>query len=147
MGYLQRRISFLINQLKQGNVKFAEELLTTETGLQLQEELSAIRILPDGNIDLSSCSRLVRSTARTLYALKPTEDEQKIVKNRAELPSPDSISKAMRDYFQLLEDFFVEATGIKPEKFAQEMSFSDRIHRDGQKIAPRGFKAWETYVT
>jgi hypothetical protein len=148
MSYLQRRISSLVAELERGTLKLTEDVLNNETGIQLQKDLLAIRRLPDGEIDLSSCSPLVRSTARSLYLLKraTTEEEQKAGQNNLEIVSPEAISTAMKDYFQILEDFFIEATGTQPEKFAVKVSFSEQIRKNAEIITQRSQKAWETYV-
>ena len=148
MGYLERRIDFLVTELQRGSIVFTTDVLETESGSQLERDLSVIRKMPDGTIDLSTCSPLVRSTARSLYLLKQvtTQDQADATRKKTKAASPDAISKAMKDYFQLLENFFIEATGSKPEKFARTMSFGEQVRKDAAKLAQRGQKAWETYT-
>jgi hypothetical protein len=147
MGYLQRRISFLISELEQGRVVLTEDILKSESGLQLQKELLAVQRMRNGEIDLSSCSPLVRSTARSLYLLKHSETAEKNAEQKNISPvSPEAISTAMKVYLQILEEFFIEATGTQPDQFAVGLSFSERVSRDAVKIAHRGQRAWETYV-
>jgi hypothetical protein len=147
MGYLQRRISFLISELEQGRVVLTEDVLKSESGLQLQKELLAVHRMQNGEIDLSSCSPLVRSTARNLYLLKHSETAEKNAEQKnISAVSPEAISTAMKVYFQILEEFFIEATGTQPDKFAVGLSFSERVSRDAVGIAHRGQRAWETYV-
>jgi hypothetical protein len=35
----------------------------------------------------------------------------------------------MKEYFQLLEEFFIESTGTTPEKFSRDNVFGDRVRR------------------
>jgi len=48
-----------------------------------------------------------------------------------------------REFFQILDDFFKNATGESPEDFADIEKFGDAIHRKGEKFAPRAIKAFE----
>jgi len=57
----------------------------------------------------------------------------------------ETISEVMKEYFQLLEEFFIEVTGTAPDKFAVGETFGDRVRRDAKKIATQ--RTYEAYLT
>jgi len=69
-SYLQRRLSLLINKFEEGKSFFSEDLLREGDGRKLIEELSLLKKLPDGSVDISSATPLVRSVARILYTVE-----------------------------------------------------------------------------
>jgi hypothetical protein len=148
MGFLQRRVAFLIDQYKSGKLKISKELLKTKEGKKLKRDLSAVKVLKDETVNLSTCPPSVRSAAKALYVLRRTQNLEE--HNNAQRDSEDvtieAISHSMKEYFELLEEFFIEATGTKPEKFASKESFGDRIRREAKKLGSRGEKAWQTYI-
>jgi hypothetical protein len=148
MGLLQRRVAFLADQYKHGKLKISKELSETKRGKKLRKELSQVRLLPDGTVNLSTCSPFVRSMAKAIYSLRrlhqpgaPESDHRD-----SEKITTEAISSVMREYFELPDEFFVAATGTKPEKFASRGSFGDRIHQEAKRLATRGERAWQTYV-
>ena len=46
-----------------------------------------------------------------------------------------------REFFEILDEFFKEATGERPEKFAAVDKFGEAIHEKGKQFAPRAVKA------
>jgi len=146
MSYLQRRIALLVNELEQGKLKLSEDILGSEVGVQLRNDLLSIQKLPNGEIDLSSCSSLVKSTAKTLYLVKRSTELEDQKEQNSTIVSPDTISIVMKEYFQMLEDFFIDATGIKPDKFAIHSSFSEQIRKNAEMINRKAPKTLEKYV-
>jgi hypothetical protein len=101
MTYLQRRVAFLVKELENGNIGLIEDLLPTDAGQQLLEDLQQIQRYSDGTIDLSSCSSLVRSTASSVHALSQMPSvlvcvrqiESNVLKSRAARKSYDIVSQ------------------------------------------------------
>lgn len=86
---LRRRLKILQEQIQQGKVKIAE-------GLQVNDSLKAVRVGPDGEVDLDSVDGLVRS-----MALAVTE-----IHDREELKNLASLSEIQNSYFKFFEQNF-----------------------------------------
>ena len=103
MSYLQRRVAFLIEQFENDTLKLGEEFLQTENGKDFVEDIKKIKSLPDGTVDLNTCSDLVRSISKGVYLFKRMTDQETA---NSQVPtksmSPDLISQSMKDYFQML---------------------------------------------
>jgi hypothetical protein len=135
--------------MERGNIRFAEEFLNSDKGRTLQRELLAVKTLPDGAVDLSTCSPLVRSAARSMYSVKRLLEAERRTAERKESKNiaVEQISEAMKEYFQLLEEFFVQVTGTASDKFAVEESFGERVRRDAREIATqKTYEAYQTYA-
>ncbi|MBW1938615.1 MAG: hypothetical protein JRI67_07610 [Deltaproteobacteria bacterium] len=147
MSYLQRRVTFLFDQFENKKISFAEEFYQTGSGKQLIGDLKKLRRLPDGTVDLSTCTELVRSIAKALYLLKsmPGQDKAKS-ENRTQRITPESISLSMKEYFQMLEDFFLDVTGTSVNKFVVNETFGERVRRDAEKIAKKSYSAYQNYI-
>ncbi len=147
MSYLKRRISFLIEQFENKSLLLPDDFVQTENGKQLVEDLAAIKKLPDGTVDISSCTPLVRVVAKSIYSFDRMLDREK---ETPQAPTrsitPELIAQSMKDYFQLLDNFFLEATGTPANKFAANEAFDDRIRRDGKKISNSMRSAYEEYL-
>lgn len=147
MSYLQRRLSFLVDQFETKKIFLAKDFLQTESGNQLIEDLKKIRRLPDGTVDLSTCTELVRATAKALYVVRKITDQDKAkTEDQSKIISSESISQSMKKYFQMLEEFFMEATGTTPNKFVVNETFGERIRRDAEKIAKMSYSAYQKYI-
>ena len=86
---LRRRLKVLQEQFKAGKVKIAE-------GLDVGKSLLAIRVGPDGEVDLSTVDGLVRSMALAVTAMH----------DREELKKEASLSEIQNMYFKFIEDNF-----------------------------------------
>lgn len=134
--YLQRRLSLLINKFEEGKSFFSEDLLRKGDGSKLIEELSLLKKLPDGSVDISSATPLVRSVARIFYTVEKhfrsgsdTKADETIYQPEEDLTIEDTM-KSQREYFDLLERFFQEATGTTAEKFLEKgESYDGAIQR------------------
>ena len=51
-----------------------------------------------------------------------------------------------REFFEILYDFFIRATGERPEDFAELDKFGEAIHQKGKQLVPRAIKAFEKLV-
>ena len=65
--YLERRLSELFKKFEEGKIFFNKELLEKDDGKKLIEELSLLKRRPDGSIDISTATPIVRSFARMFY--------------------------------------------------------------------------------
>ena len=54
--------------------------------------------------------------------------------------------KLQREFFEILDNFFKNATGERPEAFADLDRFGEAIHQKGKQLAPRATKAFEKVV-
>ena len=135
-SYLQRRLSLLVSKFEEGKVFFSKDLLNKEDRNRLIGELSLLKRLSDGSVDISSATPLVRSVARMFYTLEKhfrsggdTKTDEITYHPEEDLTIED-IMKSQREYFDLLEGFFEEATGTTAEKFLEMgESFHEAIQR------------------
>lgn len=149
MGYLERRVSFLLHRLEEGRLVLSRDLLRTTHGRSLAEDLSRVKRLPDGTVDVSTCSAHVRSFARAIHVhhRATTIREAEEGESDQAFVSTETVSAAMREYFELLESFFVATTGATPTRFAvNQQAFVDRLRRDAKRIAGTAEKAFAEYV-
>lgn len=86
---LRRRLKILQEQFKAGKVRIAE-------GLDVEKSLLAVRVGPDGEVDLDSVDGLVRSAALAVTAMH----------DREELKNEASLSQIQNMYFKFIEDNF-----------------------------------------
>src|SRR5258708_22235810 len=54
--------------------------------------------------------------------------------------------RLQREFFGILYDFFTNATGERPEDFADLDKFGEAIHQKGKQLAPRATKAFGKVV-
>lgn len=151
--YLERRLSELFKKFKEGKIFFNKELLEKDDGKKLIEELSLLKRRPDGSIDISTATPIVRSFARMFYNVEKytnTGDNktEKIINDQEDSIKIDEIIKLQRDYFSLLKEFFISATGNNAEKFLKNNeSFHESIHRrKNDKFIKRLFDALNEYI-
>ena len=86
---LRRRLKILQEQFKAGKVKIAE-------GLNVEKSLLAVRMGPDGEVDLDTVDGLVRSLALGVTAMH----------DREELKKEASLSEIQNMYFRFIENNF-----------------------------------------
>ena len=86
---LRRRLKILQEQFKAGKVKIAE-------GLNVEKSLLAVRMGPDGEVDLDTVDGLVRSLALGVTAMH----------DREELKKEASLSEIQNMYFKFIENNF-----------------------------------------
>jgi hypothetical protein len=86
---LRRRLKILQEQFKAGKVKIAE-------GLDMEKSLLAIRLGPDGEVDLDTVDGRVRSMALAVTAMH----------DREELKKQASLSEIQNLYFKFIENNF-----------------------------------------
>ena len=84
---LRRRLKILQEQFKAGKVKIAE-------GLEVEKSLLAVRVGPDGEVDLNTVDGAVRSMALAVTAMH----------DREELKKEASLSEIQNMYFKFIED-------------------------------------------
>ena len=118
-GYLQRRIDFLFDEIEKGSVNLTKGLAEGDAGKQLIRDLREVKRREDGSVDVSSCSPLVRVVAKALFSLSHYDSVRAKEPAPKQVPeiSADQVSSLMKEYFQLVEDFFVEVTGKHAEEF------------------------------
>jgi len=86
---LRRRLKILQEQFKAGKIRIAE-------GLNVEESLLAVRVGPDGEVDLDTVDGIVRSMALAVTAMH----------DREELKKEASLSEIQNMYFTFIEDNF-----------------------------------------
>ncbi|HEX7027059.1 MAG TPA: hypothetical protein VF268_07440 [Gammaproteobacteria bacterium] len=86
---LRRRLKILHEKFKEGKIQIAE-------GLKVKESLLAVRVGPDGEVDLDTVDGLVRSMALAVTAMH----------DREELKKSASLSEIQTLYFEFIERNF-----------------------------------------
>ena len=86
---LRRRLNVLQEQMKQGKVKIAE-------GLKVVDSLEAVRVGPDGEVDLDTVDGLVRSMALAVTEMHDREELKKLA----------SLTEIQNSYFNSFEQNF-----------------------------------------
>ena len=86
---LRRRLKILQEQFKEGKIRIAE-------GLDVEKSLLAVRVGPDGEVDLDTVDGLVRSMALAVTAMH----------DREELKKEASLSEIQNMYFTFIEHNF-----------------------------------------
>lgn len=119
MAYLHRRIEHLHELVKTGKLHF---LRGDENQEQLIEEMTRVRRLESGEIDLETCSPRVRSFARMMYSAVD------MLNPSAESEAPPSfelkdVNDYQREYFALLDDVFRRIFGKTASDFAAPGDF------------------------
>ncbi|MBN8656427.1 MAG: hypothetical protein J0M11_11865 [Anaerolineae bacterium] len=147
MNYLQKRVLFLFEQIESGNFRILKEFAKSDNGKQLMNDLSKVKRLENGEIDLETCSPLVRLTAKTAFFVKQNQEEvsngfQKLSSNN----SIHTIKQITKAYFALLDNFFIEATGKSADRFDFEEYRQKVISGPNYKLSEKARKAFETYI-
>ncbi len=147
MSYLQRRIEFLLEKIRDGSLLFDPVFSSGDSGKQLIHEIAQIARLADGSIDLSSCSPAVRAVAKAVFYLNrnPSDNPHRPAPTSPASISVDQVSNAMREYFQVLEDFFIQVTGSRAEQFNLD-GYRSSVLQDPERKATRAYAAWQEYV-
>jgi len=124
MPYLNRRIEHLIEILNAGKLHVAEGVDQTYFA-ELKNDMAKVQRLPSGDIDLETCSPLLRSFARMTY----------MATSLAEAPASDHAVDAecsleelvayQRSLFELLDDIFKRVFGKSASEFATPHDFVD----------------------
>ncbi len=147
--YLERRLNLLLTKFEEGKILFHSSFFEEKDKKRLIDELELVKKLPDGRIDINSATSLVRSFARTFYNLEKfvIEKPQNNIKDDITITMSDVI-KAQREYFNLLEEFFIAATGEQSENFLKnDEDFSDGIHnRNAVSLSKLMEKAYPIYI-
>lgn len=87
---------------------------------------------------------LFRQEFYLLKHMAANKEEQ--AKKEYTTPSPDEITKALRKYFDILHNFFLETTGSQASKFTKNSSFSEAIKTDPTELASRAEKTYPRYI-
>ncbi len=146
MSYLQRRVQFLFEQIDTGKLQFSDEFARSEMGKQLIDDISAIKRLEDESVDLSTCSSLVNAFAKANFRLDYHEAELRETSTLPKLEtSPQEISGLMKDYFQLIEEFFIKLTGTRAEDFDLN-KFGAKLTTNFENLGSIDAKAYEIYA-
>lgn len=148
MGYLTRRVEHLLKLREEGKLLIASSFGDDEAGRKLLSELDLIDHHPGGSIDLSTCSPMVRAVAKAAFAMEHYELIEDTINSSPEgdaVGSADA-SRAMTEYFQLLEEFFIAATGYTAEAFDFDEYRGKVLSRD-PSVSMAARRAYEEYPT
>lgn len=130
LPYLERRIEHLLELLREDRLH-----LLAPNRRELAEDLYNIRRLPDGRIDLSSCSFLVRSVARAIYQLRDAPAGDEVVAEGFSPEAPQRLITDQRAFFAILGEFFHCFTGaLTPAEFATPDDLFAKMKREGEKL-------------
>ena len=147
--YLERRLNTLLTNFEKGKILFPNSFLEDDDKKKIIEELMILKKLPDGRVDINTATPLVRSFSRAFYNLDIfiAQENKVSPKVEANVTIPAIIS-IQREYLNLLEEFFISATGVKPSKFIKENEyFSDGIHkRSAVELAKLMEKSYPIFI-
>jgi hypothetical protein len=101
--------------------------------------LLKIQVLPNGEIDLTTCTPLVRHLSKTILSAKRAmqDDDTPPAGPLLHDFTPTQVEATQREYFQLIQAFFEDTTGRPSELFAKYQSFSDEVRADARNIGIR----------
>jgi len=151
--YLERRVEYLLKMMKDGKLHL-DPCANKELRNELALDLYNIQRFPSGRIDLKTCTPLVRSIARSQYALKDIHLEEQVegesqpqgIAPVAEVAVPSNPFDAQREYFAILLEFFKRLTGKrKPSQFATPETFLEVMKRNSDRFV-RNHNAAFTYL-
>lgn len=126
MTYLRRRIESLLELVNSGRLHFLSDVARLD---QLIDELKDVKRLDSGEIDLETCSPLVRSFSRMVHNIGEMADrDDKPVKPPKSFESSDVI-EYQREYFALLDEVFRRMFGKAASNFARPDAFVDEMRR------------------
>lgn len=135
MPFLRTRLERLLGDLKSGKTVLADEVLRG-----LQPDLYRVGYLPDGTLDLETCSPRLRSVARAYYLAAAHVDDGGEASGPVVAPPQPIDSTRVRDLNRTLfahySEVFRSFTGCLPENFVPEGSdFATQIQRIGARLA------------
>ena len=133
MPYLHRRIEHLLELIKTGKLCFPSQFKQEDIG-QIEEDIKRIRRDNNGIIDLNTCSPRLIFLAKAIYILKNQHANEKKETISSE-KTPLDIIQTQRDFFNILEEFFIKATDQTPGDFATPETFGSAIHKNPEKLA------------
>jgi hypothetical protein len=137
MGILIRRIERLRQELESGQIILPAD----DSGAlaQFKEDLLKIQVLPNGEIDLTTCTALVRQLSKTILSAKRAmqDDDTPSAGPLQHDFTATQVEETQREYFQLIEAFFENTTGRPSELFAKYQSFTDEVRADARNIGNR----------
>jgi hypothetical protein len=139
--YLERRVEHLLNVLKEERL-ILDYIANVELRNELARDLYNIQRHPNGRINLETCTPLVRSIARTQYALKDVylegngESQQQQETTSVAIAAPLNPFDSQREYFAILSSFFKRLTGKRrPAQFATPETFFEEMKKNGETLS------------
>ncbi len=145
MALLRTRIERFLDDIKSGKTVLAQEVTR-----ELAADLDGVRYLPDGRVDLDSCSPQLRSIARAYFsasqhlASSSLEPAQPMTPISSTMTSDDpaEAAKLNRELFAHFDAVFRAFTGCPPGDFVPEgSSFAKEIRRLGERLNASRTKA------
>jgi len=118
--------------IETGKLNFHPQMKDAE---QIKRELSQIKKTADGQIDIESCSPLVRSLARTMFLVDNHEVNQASSEPEPEPVSSEKLIGAQREYLNLLNDLFEGAHKCKVSSIANHADFIKYSKANVESIA------------
>src|SRR5438105_15958394 len=104
MGVLTRKIDLLLQELKAGKIHLSRDGMK-----DFVRDLESIRRMRNGEVDLKSCTPLVRQLTGTILSAKKMLQQDELPKATCSLPediTPKKFIAIQREYFQILNSFF-----------------------------------------
>jgi hypothetical protein len=146
MGYLTRRVEHLLKLRDEGKFLIASSSPDAEAGRKLLSELDLIDRYPNGSIVVATCSPMVRAVAKAAFAMEHYELIEDTISSSPEddAAGPAEASRAMTEYFQLLEEFFITATGHTAETFDFD-EYRGKVISGDPSISATAKRAYDEY--
>lgn len=134
--YLSRRIKHLVQLVNEGRF-FGADTLEEEIRLELQRDLETIRVV-DGSLDLSTCSPLVRSIARSVYKFSEFENPNSNAERPAKLEySSADIMARQKKYLNVLAEALEVLLGCPHTRYESLDAFHEGLKRNMLKIGSK----------
>ncbi len=144
MTYLTRRIEHLLQRFNDGKITFVEPFASSKDGQIIREDLLKVKRFENGLVDLSTCSTHVKSFAKSIFAIdnyNSAHQDTSLDEGPIDLKKVSTVTK---EYFQLLENFFIDATGIIPKDFEFE-KYRAGVLKNPNNSASKSEKAFAEY--
>lgn len=126
MTYLRRRIEHLVELIQSGRLHFLEGDPQQE---KVIEDLLKVKRHESGEIDLETCSPLVRSFSRMVHNLTGTAGRDDEPEKQPRSFEVSDVAEYQREYFSLLDEVFRRMFGKAACDFAHPNDFVDEMKR------------------
>ena len=136
MALLRRRIEKLLEMASEGKLVLCSTL-APEMRKQLERDLASIRRDAAGEIDLASCTSIVRTLAKTVSFMAEMQEPESAAEEPVPTGDPGTESQRMQqEFFSILDEFFTRATGGGYQDFATSETFVPEMRRQAAGLVP-----------
>lgn len=136
MALLRRKIEKLLEMRSQGKLLLCSTV-PADVREQFDKDVSSIRRDAAGQVDLASCTSLVRSIAGAISLMANMAEAQSANHQPVSAADPAAESQRMQqEFFCILDEFFTRATDCTYQEFATPETFVSEMRRRAGDLAP-----------